>query len=63
MLLKLNYVDDIIFGASNQNMCKSFSKLMQGEFEMNIIGELKYFMGLYIKQQKDGALIYQEKIF
>ena len=27
------YVDDIIFGATNQNLFKSFSKLMQGEFE------------------------------
>ena len=28
------YVDDIIFSATNQNLCKSFSKIVQGEFEM-----------------------------
>ena len=55
------YVDDIIFSATNQNMCKSFSELMQREFEMNMMGELKYFLGLQIKQQKDGILIHQEK--
>ena len=46
------YVDDIIFGATNRNLCKSFSKLMQEEFDMSLMGELKYFMGLQIKQQK-----------
>ena len=40
------YVDDIIFGATNQNLCKNFSELMQGEFEMSMMGELKFFLGL-----------------
>src|SRR5262249_31341025 len=26
------YVDDIIFGATNESLCKEFSKIMQGEF-------------------------------
>ena len=55
------YVDDIIFSATNQNLCKSFSKLMQGEFEMSIMGKLKFFLGLQIKLQKNGILIHQEK--
>ena len=28
---------------------------------MSRMGELKYFLGLQIKQQKDGILIHQEK--
>ena len=40
------YVDDIIFGATNQNLCKSFTESMQGEFEISMMGELKYFLGL-----------------
>ena len=60
-LILHTYADDIIFGATNQNLCKSFSKLLQREFEMSMIGELKYFLGLQIKQQKDRVLIYQEK--
>ena len=34
---------------------------MQGEFKMSMMGELKYFLSLQIKQQKDGILIHQEK--
>ena len=44
------YIDEIIFGATNQNLCKNFSEHMQGEFEMSLVGELKYFLGLQIKQ-------------
>ena len=44
------YVDDIIFCATNQNLYKNFSEFMQGEFEMSMMGELKYFLGLQIKQ-------------
>ena len=43
------YVDDIIFGATNHCLCEEFSKLMQGEFEMSMMGELKFFLGLQIK--------------
>ena len=44
------YVDDIIFGATNNDLCDGFSKLMRSEFEMNMIGELNFFLGLQIKQ-------------
>ena len=40
------YVDDIIFGANSHGMCKEFSQLMKGEFEMSMMGELKLFLGL-----------------
>ena len=55
------YVDGIIFCTTNQNLYKNFSKLMQGEFEMSMIGELKYFLGLQIKQLKNRILIHQDK--
>ena len=55
------YVDDIIFGATNETLCKDFSKLMQGEFEMSMMGELKFFLGLQVKQTKDGIFIHQQK--
>ena len=54
-------VDDIIFGATNHCLCEEFFKLMQGEFEMSMKGELKFFLGLQIKQYKDGILINQNK--
>ena len=40
------YVDDIIFGSTNETLCEDFAKLMQGEFEMSMMGELTFFLGL-----------------
>ena len=40
------YVDVIIFGSTKDELARSFSKLMQGEFEMSMIGELTHFLGL-----------------
>jgi len=40
------YVDDIIFGAANESLCKDFSNLMKSEFKMSMMGELKFFLGL-----------------
>ena len=34
---------------------------MQGEFEMSMMGELSFFLGLQIKQQKDDIFINQAK--
>ena len=45
------YVDDIIFGSTKDELAYSFSKLMQGEFEMSMIGELTHFHGFQIRQQ------------
>ncbi|KAK2367888.1 putative mitochondrial protein [Trifolium repens] len=55
------YVDDIIFGSTNASLCKSFSKLMQEEFEMSMMGELKFFLGIQINQGEDGTYIHQTK--
>ena len=43
------YVDDIIFGATNQGLCERFTKKMQNEFEMSMMGELTFFLGLQVK--------------
>ena len=40
------YVDLIIFGATNESFCKDFSDMMKSEFEMSMMGELKFFLGL-----------------
>ena len=36
-------MDDIIFGSTKSSLCKEFSKLMTKEFEMSLMGELKFF--------------------
>ena len=55
------YVDDIIFGSTNQDFCEEFGKMMANEFEMSMIGELSYFLGLQIKQLKNGTFVSQGK--
>jgi hypothetical protein len=40
------YVNDIVFGSTNQDYCEEFGKMMANEFEKFIIGELSYFLGL-----------------
>ena len=61
LLLVQIYVDDIIFGSTNETLCENFAKSMQSEFEMSMMGELKYFLRLKIKQSEDGIYISQGK--
>nr|GEV21660.1 putative reverse transcriptase, RNA-dependent DNA polymerase [Tanacetum cinerariifolium] len=55
------YVDDIIFGSTNKAWCDEFEVLMKGEFEMSVMGELTFFLGLQVKQLPDGIFISQDK--
>ena len=55
------YVDDIIFGSTDEKLCKKFAKLMQSKYEMSMMGELTYFLGLQVKQVSDGIFISQTK--
>jgi hypothetical protein len=43
------YVDDIIFGSTNDKFCEEFSRIMTKRFEMSMMGELKFFLGFQIK--------------
>ncbi|GKC37724.1 retrovirus-related pol polyprotein from transposon TNT 1-94 [Tanacetum coccineum] len=55
------YVDNIIFGLTCQDMCDDFPKIMHDEFEMSMMGELNFFLGLQIKQMEDGIFFNQSK--
>ncbi|GKF61958.1 retrovirus-related pol polyprotein from transposon TNT 1-94 [Tanacetum coccineum] len=48
ILLVQIYVDDIIFGSTNPKYSKRFEKLMHSRFEMSLMGEMKFFLGLQI---------------
>jgi hypothetical protein len=61
LLVVLVYVDDIIFGCTNESFFQWFANSMQTEFEMSMIGELSYFLGLQIKQSSARIFISQEK--
>nr|GEU56451.1 putative ribonuclease H-like domain-containing protein [Tanacetum cinerariifolium] len=61
ILLVHIYMDDIIFGSTNKEMCKAFKKLMKDKFQMSSMGELTFFLGLQVKQKDDGIFISQDK--
>ena len=61
MIVAQVYVDDIIFWSTKDELAHYFSKLMQAEFEINMIGELNHFLGLQIRQQESGIFISQSK--
>ncbi|GJS98088.1 retrovirus-related pol polyprotein from transposon TNT 1-94 [Tanacetum coccineum] len=55
------YVDDIIFDSTCQDLCDDFAKILHDEFEMSMMGELNFFLGLQIKQLEDGLFFNQSK--
>ncbi|WVZ88707.1 hypothetical protein U9M48_035194 [Paspalum notatum var. saurae] len=55
------YVDDIIFGGSSHGLVSSFAEQMSREFEMSLMGELQFFLGLQIKQGLEGTFVHQTK--
>nr|GEV58967.1 hypothetical protein [Tanacetum cinerariifolium] len=55
------YVDDIIFGSTNKDLCKAFEKLMKYKFQISSMGELTFFLGLQVKQKPDEIFISQDK--
>ncbi|GJX27159.1 retrovirus-related pol polyprotein from transposon TNT 1-94 [Tanacetum coccineum] len=61
ILLVQIYVDDIIFGFTNLKISKRLDKLMHNKFEMSMMGELKFFLGIQIHQSPRGTFINQAK--
>jgi hypothetical protein len=47
-------MDDIIFGGSSHVLVSSFQKIMEKEFQMSMMGELTFFLGIKVKQMKQG---------
>ncbi|GKA90071.1 retrovirus-related pol polyprotein from transposon TNT 1-94 [Tanacetum coccineum] len=61
ILLVQIHIDDIIFGSTNPKFSKRFKKLMHSRFEMSLMGEMKFFLGLQIHQSPRGIFINQAK--
>ena len=55
------YVDDIIFGSTNRLFSEKFGRLMLEKYEMSMMCELKFFLGLQIKQTSEGTIVSQTK--
>jgi hypothetical protein len=60
-LLVQIYVDDIIFGGSSHSLVSSFQEMMDNEFQMSMMGELTFFLGIQVKQTKQVTFIHQAK--
>jgi hypothetical protein len=55
------YVDDIVFGGSSISLVARFAENMSREFEMSMMGELQFFLGLRINQSIEGTFVHQAK--
>nr|GFA78406.1 retrovirus-related Pol polyprotein from transposon TNT 1-94 [Tanacetum cinerariifolium] len=55
------YVDDIIFGSTDPRYATLFSVLMKSRFEMSMIREITFFLGLQVNQSPSGKFINQTK--
>jgi hypothetical protein len=60
-LLVQIYVDDIIFGGSSHSLVSSFQEMMDNEFQMSMMGELTFFLGIQVKQTKQVTFVHQAK--
>jgi hypothetical protein len=54
-------VDDIIFGGSSHSLVSSFQAMMENEFQMSMMGELTFFVGIQVKQTNEGTFVHQAK--
>ena len=61
MTIVVVYLYDIIFGSNLQILSVNFASEMKKEFEMSMLGELKFFLGLQVYQTNKGIFISQTK--
>jgi hypothetical protein len=60
-LLVQIYVDDIIFSGSSHTLVSRFQEMMESEFQMSMMGELNFFLGIQVKQTKQGTFMHPAK--
>ncbi|GJS94908.1 retrovirus-related pol polyprotein from transposon TNT 1-94 [Tanacetum coccineum] len=61
LLLVQIYVDDIIFASTNTALCNEFANLMTTKFNMSMMGQMSFFLGLQISQSPRGIFLNQSK--
>ncbi|GJW00638.1 retrovirus-related pol polyprotein from transposon TNT 1-94 [Tanacetum coccineum] len=52
---------DIIFASTDPKACDIFSKEMSSKFQMSIMGQMSFFLGLQVSQSLGGIFINQSK--
>nr|GEY58942.1 retrovirus-related Pol polyprotein from transposon TNT 1-94 [Tanacetum cinerariifolium] len=61
ILLVQIYVDDIIFASTDPKDCDMFSNEMSSKFQMCMMGQMSFFLGLHVSQSLGGIFINQSK--
>ena len=61
MIIVVVYVDDIIFGSNLQILSVDFASEMKKGFEMSMLGEFTFFLGLQVYQTDEGIFMSQTK--
>ena len=54
LLVAQVYVDDIVFRVTINDRAIEFSEDMKKEFEMSMVGELTFFLGLQVKKRRNA---------
>ncbi|GJU05539.1 retrovirus-related pol polyprotein from transposon TNT 1-94 [Tanacetum coccineum] len=62
ILLVQIYVDDIIFASTDHNACHIFSKEMSSKFQMSMMGQMSFFLGITSSHSTRGIFIKPSKI-
>ena len=52
------YVDDIILAAKNEKQLKQVKEDLSNKFDIKYLGELKYFLGIKVEQNKESGSIW-----
>nr|GEX67895.1 uncharacterized mitochondrial protein AtMg00810-like [Tanacetum cinerariifolium] len=61
ILLVQIYVNDIIFALTDHKACGMFSNEMSSKFQMSMMGQMSFFLGLQVSQSPGGIFINQSK--
>ena len=61
ILIAQVYVDDIVFSSSSELLYDKFAEMMAQEFEVSMVGNLSFCLGLQIKKTESGIFISQPK--
>ncbi|GKE28357.1 retrovirus-related pol polyprotein from transposon TNT 1-94, partial [Tanacetum coccineum] len=61
ILLVQIYIYDIIFSLTDPKACDIFSNEMSSKFQMSMMGQMSFFLGLQVSQNPRGIFINQSK--
>nr|GEU92269.1 retrovirus-related Pol polyprotein from transposon TNT 1-94 [Tanacetum cinerariifolium] len=61
ILLVQIYVDDIIFASTDPKDCDMFSNETSSKFQISMMGQMSFFLGLQVSQSLGGIFINQSK--